>query len=62
MPIFPKLLTTREAAEILNVNPGTLRVWRHHKRYPLPYVKIGVAVRYRAEDLQEFMKKGLHQQ
>ncbi len=40
------LLTTAEAAALLDVSPQTLEVWRCSKRYPLPYTKIGRNVRY----------------
>lgn len=48
------LLTERQAAEFLNIKPGTLACWRVTKRYPLPYIKIGRSVRYRLSDLEEF--------
>lgn len=58
MPIiFPKLLTSIEAAAILRVSPGTLAVWRATKRYPLKYLKLGHAVRYREADVLAFMKE-----
>jgi excisionase family DNA binding protein len=41
-----QLLTTAEAAELLDVSPQTLEVWRCTKRYQLEYVKIGRNVRY----------------
>jgi len=50
------LLTRDEAARYLNVQPGTLRVWACERRYPLPFVKVGRAVRYRLEDLDRFIE------
>ena len=44
----------KRAAQILGVTAGTLSVWRRTRRYPLPYQKIGRAVRYRISDLEEF--------
>jgi hypothetical protein len=44
----------KRAAEILGLSPGTLAVWRCRRRYPLPYQKIGRAVRYRVADLEAF--------
>jgi hypothetical protein len=38
-PAEDELLTTVQAARVLDVTPGTLEVWRTTKRYPLPYVK-----------------------
>ena len=49
-----KRVNEKGAAEILSVSPGTLAVWRCTRRYPLPYQKIGRAVRYRIADLEAF--------
>ena len=53
-----RLLTTREAAALLDLSPQTLEVWRSTKRYPLPYLKIGHNVRYRKSGILEFMASG----
>lgn len=50
------LLRDVEAARILNVTPQTLRVWRSTGRYPLQFVKIGRAVRYRRSALESFIE------
>jgi hypothetical protein len=50
-----KLVDEKLAAEILGVTPGTLSVWRCTRRYPLPYIKVGRAVRYRLGDLDKFL-------
>ena len=50
-----RLLTTREAAAMLDVSAQTLEVWRCTKRYPLPYLKIGHNVRYRKSGILAFM-------
>ena len=52
-----KLLTSEEAAEQLGVTLSTLCVWRSTKRYPLPYIKVGRLVRYRVEDLEDFLQQ-----
>ena len=49
------LLTEVQAAELLGVKPTTLQVWRSTKRYPLPYVKSGRLVRYRASAIEAFI-------
>lgn len=55
-PIFPaSLLTPEQVADYLGVSVETLNVWRCTKRYPLPYIKAGRLVRYRAEDVQAFV-------
>jgi predicted site-specific integrase-resolvase len=56
---FPKLLTPQETAERLLVSPATLAIWRCTKRYPLPWVKVGRAVRYRESDVRKFIEEGV---
>jgi len=53
-----ELLTTTQAATFLNVRPQTLRIWRSTKRYDLPAVRVGGAVRYKLSDLQRFIDAG----
>lgn len=50
-----RLLTTQQAAELLDVSPQTLEVWRSTKRYKLAYVKIGRNVRYPRSAIQDFI-------
>ena len=50
-----RLLTPSEAASILRVSVGTLSVWRSTKRYPLAYIKVGRAVRYKASAIERFV-------
>lgn len=40
------LVDETEAAEILDVVPGTLSVWRSTGRYAIPFIKVGRKVRY----------------
>lgn len=49
------LLTTEQAAELLDVEPETLEIWRFHRRYALAYVKIGRNVRYRRSAIEAFI-------
>lgn len=49
------LLTTTEAAALLGVRPTTLEAWRFHRRYSLPYVKVGRVVRYQKSVVMRFM-------
>lgn len=48
-------LTTKEAAKLLGIKPGTLEIWRSQGKSP-KYMKIGRAVRYRLSDINEFME------
>jgi excisionase family DNA binding protein len=54
------LLTPKEVSDILGVSIETLNVWRATNRYPLPYVKAGRLVRYRMNDLNQFIESRLH--
>lgn len=49
--------TRKEAAEYLGVKAHTLDVWACTGRYNLKYIKVGRLVRYRKEDLDEFLDK-----
>ena len=50
------LLTEQEAANFLQIAPGTLSVWRSTGRYALPFVKIGARVRYKRGALQAWLE------
>ncbi len=52
----PQLLKPTEAAEVLNLHPMTLAHWRQ-RRIHLPFVKTGRHVRYRAEDVEQFIQQ-----
>ena len=55
------LLTTKQAADYLGLeNHSTLYAWKFHKRYHLPYVKIGSKVMYRQSDLDAFIEANLN--
>tara|TARA_R110002072_G_scaffold289309_1_gene456273 strand:+ start:1183 stop:1383 length:201 start_codon:yes stop_codon:yes gene_type:complete len=54
-----RLMTPAEVAEYLGVSKETLNVWRCTKSYNLPYVKTGRLVRYRAEDVTNFVTSRL---
>jgi Helix-turn-helix domain len=54
---LPVLLTPQETAEKLRVKTGSLAVWRCTKRYDLPYLRIGRAIRYRASDVAAFIER-----
>jgi predicted DNA-binding transcriptional regulator AlpA len=52
----PRLLTTEEAASILDVAPETLVTWRARRRGP-PYVKMeGGKVRYLLSDIHAYIQ------
>ena len=51
-----RMLTQKEAAQIIGVSVHTLEMWRWQKTYPLPYLKIGTLVRYRMRDIDAFLE------
>lgn len=52
-----KLLNYEQVAEVLGLSPATLRVWVHQKR--IPFLKLGRAVRFSPEMVDEIMTKGV---
>ena len=48
-----RVLSDAEVAERLGVSPFTVRAWRHKGQGPR-FMKMGRAVRYRAEDVEAF--------
>ncbi|WP_101255004.1 helix-turn-helix transcriptional regulator [Streptomyces barkulensis] len=53
-----RLLTSEEVAEILGVDPRTPPQWRYRGLGP-DWVKIGTRVRYRAEDVEKYIRSHL---
>lgn len=53
----PVNVDDKQAAEVLDVKPATLAVWRSTGRYRLPYLKVGRLVKYRISDLAEFLAR-----
>ena len=51
---MPKLLDEKEAAHMLLLKQKTLSRWRWERKGP-GFLKIGGAVRYTLEDLQNFL-------
>src|SRR5690242_13600599 len=51
-----KLISTRQAAEMLGTTEGTLKSWRSRGVGP-KWVKLGAAVRYDVEELLDFIKR-----
>lgn len=48
------LLTTEEAAAVLGMSEQTMRIWRMDKKGP-NYIRINRSIRYRRDDLDEFV-------
>lgn len=51
------LLTRKQAAEYIGVEPSTLDVWASTKRYSLKFIKVGRLAKYRITDLDEFLSR-----
>jgi len=54
--LLDELLTPRETARVLKVSVPTLAVWRSTRRYNLPWVRVGAAIRYRRVDVLKFIE------
>ena len=52
-----KLLSRREAAEMLGVKETTLASWHTTSRYPLTVVKVGKLAKYRVSDINRFLER-----
>ncbi len=50
----PELFTENEVAKMLRVSVACIRRWRLERRGPR-YIKLGMLVRYRAGDLDEWL-------
>ena len=55
-----RLLTRKQAAEILCIQPQTLAKWasKNGPERGLPFIKIGSSTRYRREDILSFIENG----
>jgi predicted DNA-binding transcriptional regulator AlpA len=53
-PLTTPLLNEREVAKLTGMSLATVRRWRLYKQGPR-FLKIGASVRYRAEDLGEWL-------
>jgi len=51
-----KLLSVKQAADILGVKPKTLYMWKWRRQY-LPFIKVGKALRISEKDLSSFIEK-----
>jgi len=50
-----KLMTRKELAEMLGLSPATLARWKWAGEDSPPCIKIGKSVRYRREDVMEWL-------
>lgn len=52
----PRWITEKEASQIMGIAIQTLRNWRF-KRVGPPYAKVSKAVRYRVDEVVDFMER-----
>lgn len=51
------LLTTEEAAALVDAKPQTLAIWRCTGRHNLPFVRVGRLIRYRETDILAWLDR-----
>lgn len=51
------LLNREQAARYLGVSVSALAAWACNKRYNLPMIKVGRLVKYRIQDLDDFISR-----
>lgn len=54
-PVFG-LMTSEQVAAALALSNKTLAAWRSSGRSPLPFLRLGSRVRYRSEDVLEWLQ------
>ncbi|MCH8243904.1 MAG: helix-turn-helix domain-containing protein [Planctomycetes bacterium] len=50
------LLTREQAGEYLGIRGQTLAAWSSTGRYAVPYIRVGRSIRYRREDLDDWLE------
>lgn len=51
------MVCTKEAARMLGLAEVTLKMWRSRNKSPVPFVRVGKAVRYSVESLREYIAR-----
>jgi len=64
-PTKPVFLDEAQAAEYLSLSPQALRLWRKKREQGIeapviPFCKLGRLVRYRKEDVDQFLLEQIH--
>ena len=55
-PAKSNLVGEKEAAVILEVTPGTQKVWRSTGRFAIPFLKVGRLAKYRRSTLENWLE------
>lgn len=51
-----EIMSRKEAADYLGISESTMANWACTKKYHIPYFRVGRKVKYRRQDLDEFME------
>lgn len=54
-----KLLSQADVAKILGSTVPSLNTLRHQGRLDIPYIKFGNRIRYREEDIEQWIKSNI---
>lgn len=57
MDALDKLMTRREVAAYLQVQPQTIQAWHYRGQDAPPFIKVGRSVRYKKSDLLAWLWK-----
>jgi len=57
LPLAPEYLSPKQVSQLTAVSVKTLEAMRGERRGP-PYYKIGGRIRYKIEDMREWMERG----
>lgn len=57
MPIAPEYLSPRQVSQLTGIPIKTLEAWRGVRK-DLPYYKVGRGVRYKIQDVRDFIEEG----
>ena len=60
--IQPVLLTQKQVAAFLNTSVATLNVMRHKGKNKIPFLRWGRSIRYRREDLEQWVQNNMQNQ
>ena len=56
MPAEREIVTTKEAARLLNLTPRTLRGWAKSGKGPIQPVRINTRINWRVDDIQALVR------
>lgn len=57
MHVNDRLISRKEVAELLSIQPEKLATWKCRNLQPLPVIKIGSRAKYRLSDLMTYIEQ-----